>query len=89
MTIRMFVGAIAIVASAAACGGAPEGEPTASPATSATEGDAAAPPLGIESEPGGGGKVYCPKCPIQCDPTDPGGCPGGSGGGGGGGQTRE
>jgi len=80
----MFV--VAIVATLVACGGTPEGEPTAAPAASAFDGGT--PAIDLADDPPGGGKVYCPTCPIQCDPTSGVPCPGG-GGGGGGGNTRQ
>jgi hypothetical protein len=78
MKVRMVLCAIA--ATLVACGGSPEGEPTAAPAASAAANDGGTPPVDITSDPGGGEKVYCPTCPIQCDPTNGVPCPPGGGG---------
>jgi hypothetical protein len=73
MVIRIFAGAIAIAALVSACGGAPEGDPAPSPPAS-TAGKVGAPAGGEHTLdiPGpGNGKIFCPKCPIQCPPGDP------------------
>jgi hypothetical protein len=85
MTIRLLVTVFAIAAFVPACSGAPDGEPGASPTASAITVGATAPATGepqLRVESGGGGKVYCPTCPIQCG-GDGNPCPGGGGAGGG------
>jgi hypothetical protein len=77
MKVRMVMCGIA--ATLVACGGGTEAEPTAAPAASTFEDDGGAPPIDITSDPTGGGKVYCPSCPIQCDPSSGVPCPPGGG----------
>lgn len=105
MTLRIdgkLLGILTFSMLTAACGAAPDGEPTEGAEGTVKAAEQPGQPVAPRAKPtpsaqpvlqelygaGSTGKVVCvPKCPIQCDPEDPN-CVAGSSGGLGGEQTK-